>query len=259
MLCLEPGGDGMLFLDGHYDGGPGLFECDLFAQDCPRLEKCMPWAIDGGGTWDGTRCSPIFARSGQAGESCTVEASTTYGIDNCGIGLMCWGVDPETLAGTCIPICTGSPGFPVCEDPDTTCMVGNAGAIALCLPTCQPLMQDCPSDEGCFAMGSDFVCVPDASGGNGGHGAPCEFVNACEPGQLCLSAAAHSACPAVGCCSSLCDLSAMEPDGGCVLHDAAQTCVPFYFEGRAPLGSEDVGICTVADDATSFEHVTALP
>ena len=40
------------------DGGTGVFECDLWGQDCPDGEKCMPWASNGG-TWNATRCSPV--------------------------------------------------------------------------------------------------------------------------------------------------------------------------------------------------------
>src|SRR5687768_13175994 len=32
-------------------------QCDLWAQDCARGSKCMPWAFDGGVHWNGTRCS----------------------------------------------------------------------------------------------------------------------------------------------------------------------------------------------------------
>ena len=34
------------------DGGDEFFECDLFAQDCPAGEKCMPWANDGTEVWN---------------------------------------------------------------------------------------------------------------------------------------------------------------------------------------------------------------
>ena len=47
------------FIYGAPDGGGISFECDLFEQDCPPGEKCMPWANDGGGAWNATRCSPV--------------------------------------------------------------------------------------------------------------------------------------------------------------------------------------------------------
>src|SRR5690606_38571371 len=44
---------------GDPDVGGGGGECDVFAQDCPKGEKCMPWANDGGGSWNATTCSPV--------------------------------------------------------------------------------------------------------------------------------------------------------------------------------------------------------
>jgi hypothetical protein len=40
------------------DGGGPSIECDQWAQDCPPGEKCMPWANDGGSSWNATRCFP---------------------------------------------------------------------------------------------------------------------------------------------------------------------------------------------------------
>ena len=40
------------------DGGSTI-ECDIWADDCPRGTKCMPWAADGGSTWNATKCSRL--------------------------------------------------------------------------------------------------------------------------------------------------------------------------------------------------------
>ena len=262
MLCLEPDVDGgVSFFDGSIGSDQPLpFECDLFAQDCPRAEKCMPWANDGGNAWNATRCSPISANPGQIGDDCAVEGVAVSGIDNCDLGLMCWGVDAVTLTGSCTEICTGDEADPICEDAETTCAIANNGAIVLCLPTCNPLMQDCPVGEGCYPVWADFVCSPDASADLGEHGDPCQFINACAPGNVCISPDAHSGCAAPdGCCTSLCNLASMDPDGDCAAFDAGQSCLSFYVEGAAPVGLEDVGVCTVTDAAVISLDLVANP
>ena len=37
----------------------GAQECDMWTQNCPEGEKCMPWANDNGGAWNSSKCSPI--------------------------------------------------------------------------------------------------------------------------------------------------------------------------------------------------------
>jgi hypothetical protein len=72
-------------------GGGQTYECDLWKQDCPPGEKCMPWANDGGGSWNATRCTPLAEDPRQPGEPCTVEGSGVSGRDDCDIRAMCWG------------------------------------------------------------------------------------------------------------------------------------------------------------------------
>ncbi|MEM7156077.1 MAG: ribulose phosphate epimerase [Myxococcota bacterium] len=227
------------------DGMGGIsFECDMFAQDCPDGEKCMPWANDGGTAWNATRCSPIADNPGQAGDSCSVEGSGVSGLDDCDIGSMCWDVDPETNMGVCVALCTGDSMSPVCEDPDTACAIVNDGAIVLCLPSCDPLIQDCTDGQACYAVLDDFLCVPDASGEMGVYGDPCEFINACDPGLMCLGAAAVPDCTgSQGCCSEVCDTADPAGDAQCMGVD--QACEPWYEEGAAPPGYEDVGACAL--------------
>ncbi len=40
----------------------------IWAQDCPEGEKCMPWANDGGGSWNATRCSPLDPNPSAVGD-----------------------------------------------------------------------------------------------------------------------------------------------------------------------------------------------
>jgi len=241
-------GPGVVFLL-EPDGGGVSFECDIFAQDCPEGEKCMPWANDGGGAWNATRCSPISDNPGQPGDECTVEGSGTSGIDTCDLGSMCWDVDPKTNVGTCVAMCTGDESNPICEDPDTSCAIANDGAIVLCLPACDPILQDCPEGQACYPIQDAWSCAPDASGETGVYGDACEFINVCDPGYICLDAStvpAGEACEgAGGCCTAVCDL--MDPQGDAQCEGAAggQTCQPWYEEGNAPPGYEDVGACAL--------------
>ena len=226
------------------DGGGVSFECDIFAQDCPEGEKCMPWSNDGGGAWNATRCSPISDNPGQPGDECTVEGSGTSGIDDCDIGSMCWDVDAETNVGTCVAMCTGDEANPICEDPDTTCSIANDGAIVLCLPACDPLLQDCADGQACYPINDAWACAPDASGEMGAAGDPCEFINVCSPGNICLGAAAWPDCQgSAGCYSPVCDLS--DPSGDAQCPGAGQACEPWYEEGSAPPGYEEVGACAL--------------
>ena len=120
-----------------FDGGNTNLECDVWAQDCPADEKCMPWANDGGPRWNATRCSPLDPASDQPGDPCLVEGSAVSGIDTCVISSMCWDVDPDTNAGTCVAFCGGSEANPICDE-GLTCMSGYLGTVNVCVPTCDP-------------------------------------------------------------------------------------------------------------------------
>ena len=219
---------------------PMQFECSTFEQDCPAGDKCMPWDNSGGGAWNATRCSPVAAMPGQLGDSCTVEGAGTSGVDDCDVGLMCWDVDAESGQGTCIELCSCSPENPVCNAANTTCAISNEGALAICLPVCNPLDPGaCATGQACYPIGDTFLCAPDASGDLGLAGDPCEYVNVCDPGLLCLGADAVPGCAGLGCCSPACSPG---DDGPCL---PGQTCEPWFEPGMAPdecLGM--VGVCT---------------
>jgi hypothetical protein len=235
----EPTIDGFVIEPTNPLGG-GAIECDIFAQDCPDGEKCMPWANDGGSSWNATQCSPLDPAPVPIGGDCTVEGSGVSGIDNCELGAMCWSVDPETNMGYCIEMCSCSPDTPVCETANTVCNISNGGVLALCLPVCNPNdPAACPDGDVCVPSGDYFFCAPDASGEQGAAGDPCEFINVCDPGLFCASAAAVPGCVgAQGCCSSFCTEG---DDDNCL---AGQSCAPWYEVGQAPdecLGT--VGAC----------------
>jgi hypothetical protein len=238
----EPGDDeGCGFLCDVDAGTTG--ECDVFAQNCPPGEKCMPWSNDGGVPWNATRCSPVADDPAQVGEPCMVEGSAVSSIDDCDVGLMCWNVD-ESGNGVCEDMCTGSPENPICEKPEDLCMVWGAGTLALCVAACHPLLRDC-ADLGCYPYGVGWTCAHPPGSEQGAYGDPCEYFNACDPGNACVGAAAFTSCEDFGCCTRLCDLEDENADAMCQSLDPAQTCEPWYAEGQAPVGYANVGVCMI--------------
>ena len=223
------------------DAGAPAYECDIWAHDCPTSEKCMPYASDGGSAWSGTRCSPIAIDPAVAGEPCHVEGSRASGLDDCDLATMCWDVDPVTNEGTCVPMCVGAPFSPLCEDPNHHCLQAAGGFLNLCLPTCNPLLQDCRQGRGCYGMPDRFICTPDASGN--ALNEPCEYHNVCSPGLQCLSIDGPP-CPddAIACCRPFCRLGEM--GSPCA---ALEECVPWFDDGDAPARWEDVGYCALLD------------
>ena len=234
------------------DAGESSIECNLLTQDCPVGHKCMAWADDGGGAWNATHCTPIAEDPMPVDGPCHVVGAETSGIDDCEFGAICYDVDPETLEGTCVPMCVGSDdidGELYCEDPDRFCYVSGDGAIIPCLPLCDGVAQDCPAGDACYAVSEHWSCAPDASGDAGAYGDPCEYINVCDPGLLCLD---PSVVPpglpcegASGCCTEVCNLDDPAGDQQCAGAAGGQQCVPWYEDGEAPIVIEHVGVCAV--------------
>ena len=224
------------------DGGGVSHQCSLWDQDCPPGQKCNVWANDGGGAWNATKCVPIVDDPGEPGDPCTVEGSAVSGIDTCEEGAMCWDVVVETNEGTCVSYCMGSENNPVCADPDQICSGGRE--FALCLPLCCPLEQDCPREQdACIPVNDGFLCTYDASGDLGAFADPCEYVNDCDPGLACLDGERVPGCDHYGCCTSFCGVGS----ASCQLLDDAMDCIPWYDDGEAPHGFEDVGVCLLPE------------
>ncbi|HWB78686.1 MAG TPA: ribulose phosphate epimerase [Nannocystaceae bacterium] len=226
------------------DGG-GDIECDVWAQDCPVGEKCMPWANDGGHSWNATRCTPLAEDPKQRGEACTAFGSGVSGIDDCDIAAMCWSVDPETLMGYCVPFCSGSEANPVCEHPCDDCVITGAGIPTPCLPRCDPIAQSCDDDDACYPVNDSFACAPDASGELGALGDPCEYINVCAPGLFCANRESVPDCVgSSGCCAPFCDAAAADV---CDMILPGTSCVPWYEDGMQPGGctTSIVGACVL--------------
>jgi len=216
-------------------------ECSTYEEGCPEGQKCMPYANDGGSSWNALKCVDVTGENGH-GDPCLVEGSGVSGNDDCELHAMCWDVDPMTNEGTCVAFCDGNSESPTCEPGDTTCVIANEGNLNLCLPNCNPLIQDCPEGQACYPINGGTTCAPiSVPPEEGLEGAPCEFVNACQKGLMCLDSSLYpGGCDgAGGCCSGLCDLSA--PD--CTV--PMTECIPI-FENPSP-EQMDYGVCAVPE------------
>jgi hypothetical protein len=220
-------------------------DCSTVEQDCPRGYKCMPWANDGGGAWNDTKCVPIAEDPSAPGEPCMVEGNGTSGVDDCDGTSMCWNVDPKTNIGTCQPFCIGTDEEPTCENPCDTCPQFSNGAITLCFETCDPLLQNCDSGEACYPIQQTFACAPDASPKGTGIASACEFVNVCPPGMACVDASVVPGCPdgSGGCCAPYCPVGGADPCPGLL---PGTSCVPWFGEDKGPpmeCQSAPPGVC----------------
>lgn len=207
--------------------------CSTIEQDCPPGFKCMPYSSDGGSAWNDTKCVPIVPDPSAVGEACTVEGSGVSGVDDCDGTSMCWYVEPETNEGTCVAFCIGDENEPTCADSCANCTLSGDGILTLCLDGCDPVAQDCEAGQGCYPTSYGFVCVPDASAGDTGIGSPCEYINACPVGMVCLAANAVPGCDlsGVGCCTPACGVGGLDPCPGVL---PGSECVPWFEEGWGP-------------------------
>lgn len=216
-------------------------ECSLWEQDCNAGMKCVPYDSMHTGVVDATRCVEVADPPRAAGDPCATEGGVV-GLDDCDVGLLCWQLDGEGQ-GTCIPLCVGAPADPQCDD-GLVCDVSNGGLLPLCLTRCSPLTKDCPDGQICISAGPEgFVCDGDASGEEGQYGDPCEFINVCDPGLLCLDSTNVPGCNTPGCCTPYCDLTMPECPGAA----DGQECLPYFPNDSAPPGLENVGVCGMKD------------
>lgn len=220
---------------------PPAFECDTWAQDCPEGEKCMPWANDGGPHWNGTRCSPLDPNPGLAGDPCLVEGSQLSGIDNCALGHFCAWVD-ESNSGTCVAMCGGNEAQPLCNDPTTACVVDYLGAITLCLPTCDLLLQDCAAGEGACYVQAGISSTPTCgiqAATLAEVSEQCDYNWDCVPGTVCHPGNELANCAHDNCCTPICD--SFQPPLTC---GPGEECHPVIDE-QAPGGPYPQGYCAL--------------
>ncbi len=218
---------------------PVTDECDVWTQNCPEGQKCVPYISDGGGAWDALKCVEVTGVD-KPGDAC-IATDVANGLDSCIKGAMCWGVKMDGT-GVCVGLCSGSYEAPVC-DPPGACSFGRV--FNLCFPTCDPLLQDCggPADA-CYPIDDGFTCVPDGSGAEGQANDPCEFINVCDPGLMCGDPAfVGMGCPpgSQGCCTPFCPF----PDGACPNPD--QQCIQYFDPMQIPENDPllGIGVCGV--------------
>jgi hypothetical protein len=198
----------------------------------------VPYASTGD-SWDDNKCVPVTG-SQAAGEPC-IYGGIVEATDDCDSNSVCWNVedvDGQPI-GTCHPFCMGSPEDPICPV-GSFCSLNGDGTIVLCLSTCDPLLQDCADGMGCYWGSDKFVCA--FTNMDLPPGAACSFINDCDRGLMCVPAEVIPDCLGASCCTPFCEL--MLGDAQC---DAVPgtSCVPFWEEGFAPEGYEQLGICVV--------------
>lgn len=224
--------------------------CDIWNPvDCPSGQKCtaVDCTSEGQGVWDSYVCRQIQGDA-QRGDPCQMFGAPTSGDDSCAGGLTCWDVDPLSGEGYCIEYCTGLVTDPVCPAMHY-CSINGDGILVLCIQNCDPLMNDCRAGQLCGPSPSSngFVCIADASGGMNPAGTPCQFVNECNDGLICINSVLvpDPSCdldPMQGCCTPLCDHTQAET---CPLAAEGATCQPYFEVGNAPEGYERVGVCAL--------------
>lgn len=219
------------------EGDGPMSTCDPFEQDCLDGEKCVPYASTGG-NWDANKCVPVLG-DGAPGDECTWDGAVEA-TDSCDASSHCWEVAEVdgTLVGTCTSFCEGSPDDPQC-DQGTSCLIANT-SINLCVPSCDPLLQDCQEGQGCYwAANGDqqFQCIFH-SGSEIATGEACGFINDCQPSNLCADASLLPACEGSSCCASYCELGNADCGEG-------TECVPFFEDNTAPPEYVDVGVCII--------------
>jgi hypothetical protein len=203
-------------------------ECDPWMQDCPEGEKCMPYSDDGV-TVIGDQCVPIVG-NGQLGDPC-VSDGIVEGTDDCGEGLMCWPNDGSEAS--CHSFCTMADN-PTCEM-GTSCVVYYEFYAPLCVPSCDPLLQDCEAGSACHWGGDVFECMPETA--NLQLGEACGGVDECGAGLTCIDAAVLPDCAGASCCAAYCDV--MAPD----CQQMGTECVQYF--DPSPPAYENVGVCVV--------------
>lgn len=239
----EPGETGSAET-GHDDtgeptGGELELHCSPWDQNCPGGQKCVLYSKDGGPELDAARCIAMPPAPRRVDESCVVDGGYGTGLDDCDAGLMCWDVGPSDQ-GVCVPICNGCAPDPQCPE-GRLCASGNGNFHYMCLPACDPLLQDCIEGNQCVLGDEGFVCAPDVSGPEGQIYDDCTRANGCDHGLMCAPPDAAPGCTgseSAGCCLPFCVV------GGTTCPDDLQ-CVMLFDPETHPQYAE-VGFCTAA-------------
>jgi hypothetical protein len=120
-------------------------------------------------------------------------------------------------------------------------LLSGNGAISLCIPGCDPILQDCGAGQACYWANNGFSCATATQ--NIPIGQPCGFINDCDIGLMCMPAEVLPACEGASCCAAFCQLEL--GDGPCDAAVPGTACVPFFLDDTAPPEYEHVGICVL--------------
>lgn len=210
--------------------------CDVLLQDCLEGEKCVPYVPSMGSYWgEDFKCVPVSGDR-KTGESCN-SAGAPEATDDCDADSYCWNY-LEDGVGTCHAFCEGTYDDLECA-PGSRCQ----WYIFVCIPVCDPIIQDCPPGLACHYDGSLFTCDPTSQ--DIPTGEPCGFLNDCAAGNFCLSARVIPDCLGASCCTSYCDINLGDAQCNAL---PGTVCLPFFEEGTAPPDYEHVGVCVLPPD-----------
>ncbi len=196
-------------------GGP----CDPILQDCAAGQKCALIVMDTGAQTGTVGCALNGDKA--VGQSCS-QPSMVGASDDCVSGSHC-------VFGTCHEMCVI--GTSPCAAGGCVGVNNLEMQFDICLPNCDPLLQNCGAGDGCYLTGDGPVCA--AVVGAGGAGVPpggsCTSLNDCQAGSGCFNTP--------GTCLKYCNFSlypnVRDPDycalgevcGGIVDEDTYGVCI----------------------------------
>ena len=167
-----------------------------------------------------------------------MRAAAVGEADDCAAGGHCY-------RDICHQICADGAGG--CGDGQCTNFVNLD--FGICLPSCDPVMQNCPEGTGCYGVAGGHACV---GAGDSVVGDECEFANSCVPYLGCIGSAENGyfcrrVCPLAGCFDdttgpTMCGCGTSTMGAGTEAQcGVAEMCLPI-------MGSVDSGYCFIAAD-----------
>jgi hypothetical protein len=217
---------------GEPDADPSSLTCHpVLGPGCPGGEKCC-FILTDPLTGEGrTGCSD--QGSVAIGAECT-SPQLPGEADDCVSGSHCYN-------GRCRAMCVL--GFETCAG-GSFCVEFEGLDFDLCLPGCDPLLQNCEdmgggTPQGCYLIEGGSVCAAVAGGGPGrAPGEPCVYQNECEPFSGCFDDGMGA-----GICLHYCDFATYGTAGdfGQPANDP-DNCEPGEICGGV-VGETIVGVC----------------
>lgn len=222
-----------------------LIPCNINLQDCPEGQKCSVFAMSPDDLFQGMfKCVPLDPNPQPPHAPCDVFEDPADGTDNCELGSICLFPDAGGV-GECFSFCNFNTP-PICQPPGDLCIGATCQSCtwSYCDTSCDVLdPAACDPGELCApGIENSWICIPDSSGDAGQQDDPCEFVNDCDPGFVCLEPAMVPECNGdQGCCTTACDVDAPNT---CPNKDQGAICKPWYPDGTAPSPElAKVGVC----------------